>query len=40
VDQGIAPDRLVAEGMGAKKPIVPNLGKGKLKNRRIELVIP
>jgi len=40
VDQGIAPDRLVAAGMGSKKPIVPNLGKGKLKNRRVELVIP
>jgi outer membrane protein OmpA-like peptidoglycan-associated protein len=40
VDQGIAADRLVAAGMGSKKPIVPNLGKGKLKNRRVELVIP
>jgi outer membrane protein OmpA-like peptidoglycan-associated protein len=25
--------------MGAKKPLVPNLGKGKLKNRRIEFVV-
>jgi outer membrane protein OmpA-like peptidoglycan-associated protein len=40
VDQGIAADRLMAAGMGSKKPIVPNLGKGKLKNRRVELVIP
>jgi outer membrane protein OmpA-like peptidoglycan-associated protein len=39
VDQGIAGDRVVAEGMGAKKPIVPNLGAGKAKNRRIELVV-
>jgi outer membrane protein OmpA-like peptidoglycan-associated protein len=39
VDQGISADRVVAAGMGAKKPLVPNLGKGKLKNRRIELVV-
>jgi outer membrane protein OmpA-like peptidoglycan-associated protein len=38
-DQGIAPERLVPAGMGAKKPMVPNLGKGKLKNRRVELVV-
>ena len=38
-DQGIASDRLVPAGMGAKKPMVPNLGKGKLKNRRVELVV-
>ena len=39
VDQGIASDRVVAEGMAAKKPLVPNLGKGKQKNRRIEFVV-
>jgi outer membrane protein OmpA-like peptidoglycan-associated protein len=39
VEQGIAADRLVPAGMGAKKPVVPNLGKGKMKNRRIELVV-
>jgi outer membrane protein OmpA-like peptidoglycan-associated protein len=39
VDQGIAPDRVLAEGMGAKKPVVPNLGKGKAKNRRVEFVV-
>jgi len=39
VDQGVAADRVVAAGMGAKKPLVPNLGKGKFKNRRIELTV-
>jgi len=39
VDQGIAPERVVPVGMAAKKPLVPNLGKGKLKNRRVELVV-
>jgi outer membrane protein OmpA-like peptidoglycan-associated protein len=39
VDQGIAPERVVPVGMAAKKPLVPNLGKGKVKNRRIELVV-
>jgi OOP family OmpA-OmpF porin len=38
-DQGIAADRVVPVGMGAKKPLVPNLGAGKVKNRRIELVV-
>ena len=38
-DQGIAADRLVPAGMGAKKPLVPNLGAGKSKNRRVELVV-
>ena len=39
VDQGISADRVSAVGMGAKKPLVPNLGKGKFKNRRVELVV-
>jgi hypothetical protein len=39
VDQGVTPDRVVAAGMGSKKPLVPNLGKGKSKNRRIELTV-
>jgi len=39
VDQGIAADRVVAAGMGSKKPLVPNLGKGKYKNRRVEIVV-
>ncbi len=39
VDQGIAPERVVPVGMAAKKPLVPNLGKGKVKNRRVELVV-
>ena len=38
-EQGIASDRIVPVGMGSSKPIVPNLGKGKLKNRRIEIEI-
>jgi outer membrane protein OmpA-like peptidoglycan-associated protein len=38
-EQGIAADRLVPVGMGAKKPLVPNLGRGKLKNRRVELIV-
>lgn len=39
-DQGIASDRVVPAGMGSKKPAVPNIGKGKLKNRRVEIVVP
>jgi outer membrane protein OmpA-like peptidoglycan-associated protein len=39
VEQGLGPERVASEGMGAKKPLVPNLGKGKLKNRRIEFVV-
>jgi outer membrane protein OmpA-like peptidoglycan-associated protein len=39
VDQGIAAERVTAVGMGSKKPMVPNLGKGKFKNRRVELVV-
>ncbi len=39
VDQGIAQDRVIPEGMGSKKPIVPNIGRGKLKNRRVEFVV-
>jgi outer membrane protein OmpA-like peptidoglycan-associated protein len=38
-DQGIPADRLVPAGMGTKKPLVPNLGAGKAKNRRVELVV-
>jgi outer membrane protein OmpA-like peptidoglycan-associated protein len=39
VDQGITSDRVVPVGMGSKKPLVPNLGKGKMKNRRVEFVV-
>jgi outer membrane protein OmpA-like peptidoglycan-associated protein len=39
IDQGVAADRVAAAGMGAKKPLVPNLGKGKFKNRRVELTV-
>jgi outer membrane protein OmpA-like peptidoglycan-associated protein len=39
VEQGIAADRVVAAGMGSKKPLVPNLGAGKSKNRRVEFVV-
>jgi len=38
-DQGISADRVVPVGMGAKKPLVPNLGAGKSKNRRVEFVV-
>jgi outer membrane protein OmpA-like peptidoglycan-associated protein len=38
-DQGIGADRVAPVGMGAKKPVVPNLGAGKAKNRRIEFVV-
>ncbi len=39
-DQGVGQDRVVAEGMGASKPLVPNLGKAaKPKNRRIEFAV-
>ena len=37
--QGIAADRLIPAGMGSKKPLVPNLGAGKAKNRRVEFVV-
>jgi outer membrane protein OmpA-like peptidoglycan-associated protein len=40
VEQGVGQERVEAVGMGATKPIVPNLGKAaKLKNRRIEFVV-
>jgi outer membrane protein OmpA-like peptidoglycan-associated protein len=39
VDQGIAADRVASVGMGNKKPVVPNVGAGKSKNRRVELVV-
>ena len=37
--QGIPADRLIPVGMGNKKPLVPNLGAGKVKNRRVEFVV-
>jgi outer membrane protein OmpA-like peptidoglycan-associated protein len=39
IDQGVGQERVASQGMGATKPLVPNLGKGKLKNRRIEFVV-
>jgi Outer membrane protein and related peptidoglycan-associated (lipo)proteins len=39
VEQGVGQERVESVGMGATKPLVPNLGKGKLKNRRIEFVV-
>jgi outer membrane protein OmpA-like peptidoglycan-associated protein len=39
IGQGIARERVSAEGMAAKKPIVPNIGAGKKKNRRVEFVV-
>jgi outer membrane protein OmpA-like peptidoglycan-associated protein len=38
-DQGIASERMVPAGMSNKKPLVPNLGAGKSKNRRVEFVV-
>lgn len=38
-DQGVTSDRVIPAGMGSKKPLVPNLGAGRLKNRRVELVV-
>ena len=34
--QGVAADRIQMVGMGADKPIVPNIGMAKMKNRRVE----
>jgi OOP family OmpA-OmpF porin len=39
VDQGVAADRVLSAGMGSKKPLVPNVGAGKSKNRRVEFVV-
>jgi outer membrane protein OmpA-like peptidoglycan-associated protein len=40
VNEGVGQERVVSVGMGAKKPVVPNLGKAaRLKNRRIEFVV-
>ena len=38
-DAGIAPDRLIARGLGASHPVAPNDGPDHLKNRRIEIVV-
>jgi outer membrane protein OmpA-like peptidoglycan-associated protein len=38
--QGVPKDHVVVQGMGSKKPRVPNLGAaGKLKNRRVEIEV-
>jgi outer membrane protein OmpA-like peptidoglycan-associated protein len=34
--QGVPSDRLEVAGLGASKPIVPNIGMAKLRNRRVE----
>jgi outer membrane protein OmpA-like peptidoglycan-associated protein len=34
--QGVGEDRLEPVGMGAQRPLVPNIGAAKLRNRRIE----
>jgi outer membrane protein OmpA-like peptidoglycan-associated protein len=39
VKEGIPEERLVPAGLGSTKPIAPNLGKAKLKNRRVELIV-
>jgi outer membrane protein OmpA-like peptidoglycan-associated protein len=35
--QGVASDRLQVVGRGAEKPIVPNIGLAKMRNRRVEI---
>jgi outer membrane protein OmpA-like peptidoglycan-associated protein len=35
--QGVPSDRIQVVGMGADKPIVPNIGMAKLRNRRVEI---
>jgi outer membrane protein OmpA-like peptidoglycan-associated protein len=35
--QGVPPDRMEVTGMGAARPIVPNIGMAKLRNRRVEI---
>src|SRR5262249_3825185 len=40
VEQGIDPERLLAEGYGASRPIAPNLTRrGREQNRRVEFHI-
>jgi outer membrane protein OmpA-like peptidoglycan-associated protein len=34
--QGVGEDRIEAVGMGAQRPLVPNIGAAKLRNRRVE----
>ena len=38
-DAGIAPERLIARGLGSSRPVVPNDGPDHLKNRRIEIMV-
>ncbi len=33
---GVPSDRVEAVGMGSKKPVVPNLGMGRVRNRRVD----
>ena len=35
--QGVAAERIQVAGMGADKPIVPNIGMAKMRNRRVEI---
>jgi hypothetical protein len=40
VDEGVSQERVRSVGMGAKKPVAPNLGKGaRSKNRRVDFVV-
>jgi outer membrane protein OmpA-like peptidoglycan-associated protein len=34
--QGVSEDRIEVAGMGADRPIVPNIGAARFRNRRIE----
>jgi OOP family OmpA-OmpF porin len=35
--QGVPADRIEVAGMGNQRPIVPNIGMAKLRNRRVEV---
>jgi outer membrane protein OmpA-like peptidoglycan-associated protein len=37
--RGLGPDRVEAIGMGAKRPLVPNIGPMAVKNRRVEFYV-
>ncbi len=39
IQLGVAPSRLVAKGYGDTKPIAPNIGPGKARNRRVAFII-
>jgi outer membrane protein OmpA-like peptidoglycan-associated protein len=38
--QGVSEDRLEAAGLGIERPLVPNIGTAKQRNRRVEFHVP